>query len=300
MDFTSFMIQGVGIIPILMMSYPQCIHLLLLSLRARKAPFQASKVAGDASTPLDVDSDLNRHGLRVADSHTGNHPEDDFMPLETIRRPYSVIRKRIIFELEWETFKPRRRFVISTQMCTLSKEQLNQLLHDYDIPQPIRVILPKNMIKLTTFVVMCKAYGGEPFVVLLRSFLNLGRPGDWLTLSSRGGADRLGRYPTSVHVFPNPILFLAGLKSLWEHDQQRLTILVGDLACRGYSGFWGSPKPELSVVYLGSVAAQIKDMKCKTREGSSRPPIKRKLAFGSSTSRATHAKTLPRRMMLPS
>ncbi|GJY99643.1 hypothetical protein Tco_0517073, partial [Tanacetum coccineum] len=30
-------------------------------------------------------------GLRVADSHTGNHPEDDFTPLETIRS--SVIRK---------------------------------------------------------------------------------------------------------------------------------------------------------------------------------------------------------------
>ncbi|GJT08947.1 hypothetical protein Tco_0843409 [Tanacetum coccineum] len=36
---------------------------------------------------------------------------------------------------------------------------------------------------------MCKAYGGEPSVDLLRSFLNLGRAGDWLTLSSRGGAD---------------------------------------------------------------------------------------------------------------
>ncbi|GJR37302.1 hypothetical protein Tco_1212986 [Tanacetum coccineum] len=40
-----------------------------------------------------------------------------------------------------------------------------------------------------TFTVMCKAYGGEPSVDLLRSFLNLGRAGDWLTLSSRGGAD---------------------------------------------------------------------------------------------------------------
>ncbi|GJT16767.1 hypothetical protein Tco_0875473 [Tanacetum coccineum] len=36
---------------------------------------------------------------------------------------------------------------------------------------------------------MCKAYGGEPSVDLLRSFLNLGRAGDWLTLSNRGGAD---------------------------------------------------------------------------------------------------------------
>ncbi|GJT85283.1 hypothetical protein Tco_1067000 [Tanacetum coccineum] len=36
---------------------------------------------------------------------------------------------------------------------------------------------------------MCKAYGGEPSVDLLRSFLNIGRAGDWLTLSNRGGVD---------------------------------------------------------------------------------------------------------------
>ncbi|GJT82743.1 hypothetical protein Tco_1057085 [Tanacetum coccineum] len=45
------------------------------------------------------------------------------------------------------------------------------------------------MVKLTTFTVMCKAYGGEPSVNLLRSFLNLGPAGDWLTLSNRGSDD---------------------------------------------------------------------------------------------------------------
>ncbi|GKC13234.1 hypothetical protein Tco_1010016, partial [Tanacetum coccineum] len=57
----------------------------------------------------------------------------------------------------------------------------------------------------------------------------------------------------------------------------------------------GSPsvlgKLEVFVVHLGSVAAQIKDRKCKTRGGSSRPLVKRKLALGSSTSHATRAKT---------
>ncbi|GKA24835.1 hypothetical protein Tco_0710868, partial [Tanacetum coccineum] len=38
-----------------------------------------------------------------------------------------------------------------------------------------------------------------------------------------------------------------------------------------------SLKPELVVVYPGSGAARIKDKKCKTRGGSSRPPVKRKL-----------------------
>nr|GEY22254.1 hypothetical protein [Tanacetum cinerariifolium] len=43
-------------------------------------------------------------------------------------------------------------------------------------------------------------------------------------------------------------------------------------------GFRGSLKPELFVVHPGSVASRIKDRKCKTRGGSSRPPVKRKLA----------------------
>nr|GFB21068.1 hypothetical protein [Tanacetum cinerariifolium] len=44
---------------------------------------------------------------------------------------------------------------------------------------------PFGIAKLTTFVVMCKAYGGEPTVDLLRAFLNLGPAGNWLTLSNR-------------------------------------------------------------------------------------------------------------------
>nr|GEZ80111.1 putative RNA-directed DNA polymerase [Tanacetum cinerariifolium] len=47
-------------------------------------------------------------GLRVADSHIGNHPKEEFTPLETIRRSYSVIREKISFELEGETFEPKR------------------------------------------------------------------------------------------------------------------------------------------------------------------------------------------------
>nr|GEV05255.1 hypothetical protein [Tanacetum cinerariifolium] len=53
----------------------------------------------------------------------------------------------------------------------------------------------------------------------------------------------------------------------------------------------GSPKPELFVVQHGSVASRIKDRKCKTREGSSRSLVKRKLAPRSSTSCDTRTKT---------
>ncbi|GKD48409.1 hypothetical protein Tco_1277385, partial [Tanacetum coccineum] len=39
---------------------------------------------------------------------------------------------------------------------------------------------------------------------------------------------RLGRYPKSVCVFLDPILFLAGLKPSWEHSQQLPAIMAGD------------------------------------------------------------------------
>ncbi|GKC82689.1 hypothetical protein Tco_1138406 [Tanacetum coccineum] len=55
--------------------------------------------------------------------------------------------------------------------------------------------------------------------------------------------------------------------------------------------FRESPKPKLFVVHPGSVAANLKDRQCKTRKGSSRPPIKIKLAPRSSTPCVTRAKT---------
>ncbi|GJS98561.1 hypothetical protein Tco_0819731 [Tanacetum coccineum] len=165
-------------------------------------------------------------GLRVADSHTGNHPEDDFTPLETIRRPYSVIRKRIPFELEGETFEPERgvrhqapqsNVMYASMNALRSTQSANHSKAILNIQARVLVILPKKSetiydaplgfvgmythhfslsnLRLPIPLFICdvlnyfKAYGGEPSVDLLRSFLNLGRAGDWLTLSNRGGAD---------------------------------------------------------------------------------------------------------------
>nr|GEX96250.1 hypothetical protein [Tanacetum cinerariifolium] len=89
-------------------------------------------------------------GLRVADFRTGNHPEDDFTPFETIRRLCSVFGRRSQSGFEGETSEPKGRV-------------------RHQAPQ-------SNVI----------AYGDEPTVNLLRSFLNLGRAGGSLTLSNRG------------------------------------------------------------------------------------------------------------------
>ncbi|GJU59631.1 hypothetical protein Tco_1237397 [Tanacetum coccineum] len=73
------------------------------------------------------------------------------------------------------------------------------------------------MVKLTTFAVMCKAYGGEPTVDLLWYFLNLGPAGDWLTLSNRGSTNvpnallkpitHLGNWKDSFIFIKNKIIY---------------------------------------------------------------------------------------------
>ncbi|GJT39937.1 zinc knuckle CX2CX4HX4C containing protein [Tanacetum coccineum] len=184
-------------------------------------------------------------GLRVVDSHTGNHREDDFTPLETIRSAKNILH---------------------TQTCTLTKDELTKFLTDYGILSEYKVMLPKSnqtiydapdgfvglythsfslanlrlplpkffydvleyfrvhlsrlnhfgYAKLTTFAVMCKAYGGEPSVDLFRGFFNLYPSWEWLAFAKRPEEDS----------FLDPILFLLGLKMSWEHSPKRPAIFV--------------------------------------------------------------------------
>ncbi|GJS66821.1 hypothetical protein Tco_0390233 [Tanacetum coccineum] len=217
------------------------------------------------------------HWRENFDSHTGNHPKDDFMPFETIRISHSTIGKRIPFELEEETFKPERRArkrinvflftmsakdFIAIQTCELSEEEFNEFLALYSIPSSYHVILPKSnqtildappRYKLTTFVVMCKAYGCEPTIELFR------------------GTSSMLRMNRIYPFYPRNLLLPSSTEAMADSK--------------------GSPKCELFVVHPGSVAARMKNRKCKTRGGSSRPPVKRKLAPEFSNARATCAKT---------
>ncbi|GJX75821.1 hypothetical protein Tco_0322632 [Tanacetum coccineum] len=117
---------------------------------------------------------------------------------------------------------------------------------------------------------------------------------------------RLGRYPISVHVFDDPILFLASLKPSWEFSQQWPAIIVGGKVNKKLPKDVEEPevqpaeitadsrkslKSSVVIVHPGSVAARIKERNCKMRGGSSRPLVKRKLASESSSSRDVCAKT---------
>ncbi|GJW61899.1 hypothetical protein Tco_0111234 [Tanacetum coccineum] len=219
---------------------------------------------------------------------------------------------------------------IAVQRCGLSAKELNEFLSFYPIPSEYDVILPTSTqtifdappgyvglythsfslanlrlpltdffcevlqyfkvhisrlnpfgcAKLTTFIIMCKAYGCEPSVDLFRAGL---QPSwefsqQWPALIVGGkGADPgfgIGSPSASVNTeFP---------KYVEEPKVQPAKVIAK-------SG--ESPKAGVFVVHPGSVAARIKERKCKMRGGSSRLPVKRKQASESSSSRAICAKT---------
>ncbi|GJV90713.1 reverse transcriptase domain-containing protein [Tanacetum coccineum] len=150
---------------------------------------------------------------------------------------------------------------IHVQTCERTKEEFAHFLELYPVPFEHSVMLPKRYktifdaldryvrlnpfgyAKLTTFIVMCKAYGCEPSVDLFRGFFNsfhgdsivptnchelLSKDNRWDTkyfgdklpdnIYKNPFFQRLGIHPTSVRVFPGPILFMAGLKPSWEHE----------------------------------------------------------------------------------
>ncbi|GJU17394.1 hypothetical protein Tco_1145360 [Tanacetum coccineum] len=102
---------------------------------------------------------------------------------------------------------------------------------------------------------------------------------------------RLGHYPTSVRVFPDPILLLAGLQSSWEHGQNGFQELLNIEPIRADE----EPVLQLAEVttdFGGSLEPIVCCLPWK-------PPVKRKLTSGSSNSRATRAKTSTSRDDVP-
>ncbi|GKA31795.1 hypothetical protein Tco_0718162 [Tanacetum coccineum] len=77
-------------------------------------------------------------GLRVADSHTGNHPEGGFTPFETIRRLLVVIGRRSHSGFEGETFEPKRREVL------IRASRLKKVMADKGNKSSMETFAPNN------------------------------------------------------------------------------------------------------------------------------------------------------------
>ncbi|GJY34433.1 hypothetical protein Tco_0418902 [Tanacetum coccineum] len=156
---------------------------------------------------------------------------------------------------------------ITTQTCELSQEEFNDFLALYPVPSEYHVILPKSnqtifdalpgyvglythsfslanlRLPLTEFFCEVLEYfqklrvdralpsrGFSSICVELRNKLDLKSFKDKLPLNFEENPlfQRLSRYTTSVRVFPDPILILAGLKPSWECGQQRPAIMAGE------------------------------------------------------------------------
>ncbi|GKC64691.1 hypothetical protein Tco_1097289 [Tanacetum coccineum] len=126
---------------------------------------------------------------------------------------------------------------IVVQRCGLSSKELNEFLSSYSIPSEYDVILPTS-----TQTIFDAPPGYVGLYTHSFSLANLRLPltDFFCELDSKSFKDklppnieenpyfyRLGRYPTSVRVIDDPILFLAGLKPSWEFGQQRPAIIVG-------------------------------------------------------------------------
>ncbi|GJT42715.1 hypothetical protein Tco_0951430 [Tanacetum coccineum] len=200
---------------------------------------------------------------------------------------------------------------IAVQRCGLSAKELNEFLSSYPIPSEYDVILPTSTQTIFDAPLDYIIPSKYPQLLLDENKLDSKSFRDKLpsNIDENPYFQRLGRYPTSVRVFDDPILFLAGLNPSWEFGQQQPAIIMGgkEMAFKNFiyieddddltfllkdpsPGFGESLKAGVFVVHPGSVAARIKEKKCKTMGGSVRPPVKRKLASGSSSSRVVRAK----------
>ncbi|GKD47256.1 hypothetical protein Tco_1271901 [Tanacetum coccineum] len=79
-------------------------------------------------------------GLRVANSHSRNHPEDGFAPLKTIRRLLVAIGRRSHSGFKGDNFEPERR--ASNDFATATFSWLDEFIAD--AASPIEALLSKK------------------------------------------------------------------------------------------------------------------------------------------------------------
>nr|GEV84265.1 putative reverse transcriptase domain-containing protein [Tanacetum cinerariifolium] len=204
--------------------------------------------------------------LRVADSHTGNHPKDSFTPLETIQRLLVVIRRRSHSGFEEEAFELERRLRHQAPQLNVMYMSMYVLLLTIIHKQDRRPCFKLHTLNSETNL---------PREMAFRNFIYTEDDDDLAFLPKEPS---LGFGTGSPSASVNTKI----PKDVKEPKVQPIKITAD-------SG--ESPKAGMFIVHPGSVAAHIKERKHKMRGGSSMPHVKRKLASRSSSSRVVRAKT---------
>nr|GEW15731.1 hypothetical protein [Tanacetum cinerariifolium] len=144
------------------------------------------------------------------------------------------------------------------QRCEFSRKELDEFLSSISIPSEYSVILP------------------TPTQTILDA------PPGYIGFN-------IGSLFASINTEPVRADEEPAVKPMTEPAVEPTTEPVNERV-RTIEDLGGIPKGDNFVVHAGSVAARIRERKCKTRGGSSRPPVKRKLASSSSTLRIVYAK----------
>ncbi|GJZ64541.1 reverse transcriptase domain-containing protein [Tanacetum coccineum] len=79
--------------------------------------------------------------MENVDSHTGNHPEDDSTPLETIRRLCSIFGRRSHLGFEGETSEPKGRLIAELSTLTAPVEKKELIVYLADAQEAVSVML---------------------------------------------------------------------------------------------------------------------------------------------------------------
>ncbi|GKE87890.1 hypothetical protein Tco_1565365, partial [Tanacetum coccineum] len=152
----------------------------------------------------------------------------------------------------------RANDTIDVQRCGLSAKELNEFLSSYPIPSEYDVIL-----RTSTQTIFDAPPG---YVGLYTHSFTLSPISGYLLLT--------------FLVSCEPFMDLLRVNTEPPKDVEEPKVQPAEVTTDSRE----SPKASVFVVHPGSVAARIKERKCKTRGGSSRPSVKRKLAYGSSSS----------------
>nr|GEX59781.1 hypothetical protein [Tanacetum cinerariifolium] len=249
---------------------------------------------------------------------------DEFLSSYSIPSEY-----RVILPMPTQTILDAPLGYIGLYTHCFSLDILRLPLNDFfcEVLQYFKVHIsrlnPFGCSKLTTFIVMCKAYDCEPYVELFCSFFNLCKAGwhqrfffiqDTIVpskfpqlllkenmLDVKSFKDKLPS--VFMGTWPTATCNLCGRQGnfIYTEDGEDLTFLPKD-----FSPGFNTGSPSVSINTKPVKAAEEPAVeptiepatepvnepkrKCKTRGASSRPPVKRKLAFGSLTSCTIRAK----------
>ncbi|GJX59222.1 hypothetical protein Tco_0290612 [Tanacetum coccineum] len=268
-------------------------------------------------------------GLRVLNSYTINHHEDDFTPLETIQRflenELSQFLTTYGIPSEYKAMLPKSNqpiydaldeFVgLYTRSFSLTNLRLPLPKFFCDVLKCFHVhvsrLYPFGCAKLTTFAIMCKAYGGKPMVELFRGFFNLYPGGQWLTFAKRLEKDVPNVLPKVItriedwkgrffYVQDSIVPKMPFRNFMYVEDDEDLSFLPCELSPRfgtiSPSALINNEPPLLEAEPFDmanpDVVERMKSRKCRTK-GSIKPPVKRKLVHVGSSSWSTLQKPSP-------